>query len=64
MFGLDTLALVLVCIYFVIPLLSTLYFALISGSQFSLQGFTSVFGDPDFWVLWYYHWNWLCLRPF
>lgn len=48
MFGLDTLALVLVCIYFVIPLLSTLYFALISGSQFSLQGFTSVFGDSDF----------------
>lgn len=40
--------LILVLIYFVIPLLATLIFAVTEGSQFSLQGFLSIPGDTDF----------------
>jgi putative spermidine/putrescine transport system permease protein len=47
-FGLDKIALVLVAIYFVVPLIATLAFALSNGSQFSLQGFSNIFNDASF----------------
>jgi putative spermidine/putrescine transport system permease protein len=47
-FGLHTAMLILVVIYFLVPLLTTLIFALSDGSQFSLAGFANVFSDPDF----------------
>ena len=39
-FGLDKVVLVLVVIYFLVPLASTLVFALSAGNTFSLQGFS------------------------
>ncbi|HXR65667.1 MAG TPA: ABC transporter permease subunit [Ktedonobacteraceae bacterium] len=47
-FGLDKIALILVAIYFVVPLIATLAFAISDGSQFSLQGFSNIFNDASF----------------
>ena len=47
-FGLDNIMLGLVVIYFLIPLLTTMIFAITDGSQFSLAGFSNVFNDADF----------------
>lgn len=47
-FGLDKIMLILVALYFLIPLLTTLFFGITDGSQFSLHGFSSILGDADF----------------
>lgn len=47
-FGLDKIMLVLVVIYFLVPLIATLAFALSNGSEFSLNGFSNIFNDPSF----------------
>lgn len=46
--GADKLALLLVVIYFLVPLISTLVFALSDGNTFSLQGFAGTFTDANF----------------
>lgn len=47
-FGLDKIALILVGLYFLVPLVATLAFALSNGSQFSLNGFSNIFNDASF----------------
>ncbi len=47
-FGIDKIALLLVAIYFLVPLVATLAFALSDGSQFSLNGFANIFNDSSF----------------
>jgi len=47
-FGLDKVVLILVAIYFLVPLATTLVFGLSDGSSFSMNGVTSIFGDADF----------------
>jgi putative spermidine/putrescine transport system permease protein len=47
-FGLDKVVLILVAIYFLVPLATTLVFGLSDGSSFSMNGVTTIFGDPDF----------------
>jgi putative spermidine/putrescine transport system permease protein len=47
-FGLDKIVLLLVVIYFVVPLITTLIFALSDGNHFSMNGLNGVFTDPDF----------------
>lgn len=47
-FGLDKIALILVVIYFIVPLIATLAFALSDGSQFSLHGFSNILNDSSF----------------
>lgn len=46
--GLARIVLALVGIYFLVPLLTTLLFAVSDGSQLSLQGFSALAGDADF----------------
>ena len=47
-FGLAQVVLILMVIYFLIPLVSTLAFGVSNSSTFTLQGFANIFGDPDF----------------
>lgn len=47
-FGVDSLFLVIVVIYLIIPLISTLIFGLASGSTFSFTTVQQIFSDPDF----------------
>jgi len=47
-FSLDTIMLILVAIYFLVPLAATLAFGLSDGKAFSLQAFQRIFSDPDF----------------
>ena len=47
-FGLDKVALILVALYFTVPLVATLAFALSDGSQFSLHGFSNILDDSSF----------------
>lgn len=46
--GADKIALILVAIYFLVPLAATLAFAISDGSQFSLRGFSNIFNDSSF----------------
>lgn len=46
--GLNTVMLILVAAYFLVPLAATLAFGLSDGKSFSLQAFPRIFGDPDF----------------
>jgi putative spermidine/putrescine transport system permease protein len=46
--GLDKIMLILVVIYFLIPLIATLAFGISDGSQLSMHGFSNVLNDPDF----------------
>ena len=47
-FGLDKIMLILVALYFLIPLLTTFIFGITDGSQLSLHGFSGIFNDADF----------------
>ncbi len=47
-FGLDKIMLLLVALYFLVPLATTLAFGLSDGRSFSLLAFSSIFGDVDF----------------
>ena len=47
-FGLDNIMLILVTLYFVVPLITTLVFAVTDGSQFSMSGFANILNDADF----------------
>jgi putative spermidine/putrescine transport system permease protein len=47
-FGLDKAVLILVAIYFLTPLLTTLIFALSDGNKFSMNGLSGILNDPDF----------------
>ena len=47
-FSPDKIVLILVAIYFLVPLVATLAFGLSDGKAFSLQAFQRVFSDPDF----------------
>jgi putative spermidine/putrescine transport system permease protein len=47
-FGLDKIMLILVAIYFLVPLVATLAFGVSDGKSFSLQAFASIFHDADF----------------
>lgn len=47
-FGLDKVILILVAIYFLVPLAATLAFGINDGESFTLQAFPDVFSDPDF----------------
>ncbi len=46
--GVDKVVLILLTIYFLTPLITTLVFALSDGNNFSMQGLNGVFSDPDF----------------
>jgi putative spermidine/putrescine transport system permease protein len=47
-FGLDKIMLIVVALYFLVPLLTTFIFAITDGSQFNLHGFSSILNDTDF----------------
>ncbi len=47
-FGLDKIMLILVAIYFLVPLVATLAFGVSDGKSFSLQALASIFHDADF----------------
>ncbi len=46
--SLGAIALIVVVIYFLIPLVATLAFAISDGSQLSSQGFSNILNDSDF----------------
>ena len=45
--GVDKVVLILIAIYFLVPLLSTLVFAFSDGKNFSLKGLSGIFNDLD-----------------
>ena len=47
-FGVDNIVLILVMIYFLVPLGATLWFGLDTGNGFDLSSFQRIFSDPDF----------------
>ena len=47
-FGMDKIALILVAIYFLVPLIATLAFGVSDGQTFTLQAFPTIFADQDF----------------